>query len=346
MRGVFAVNKPKGLTSAQTLEQMKRIFLKSTVFSSTLERQEASAHASTRGASESQRRKALKKSKKLKMGHGGTLDPMATGVLIVGIGQGTKELPSFLSGTKTYEAVALLGSSTDTYDAEGMLLKTAKVDHITERLVESCLDRFRGEIEQTPPLYSALHMDGMRLYDYAREGKPLPRPIPQRRITVSRLECTAYTHDHSYSPPKEMAKAENLIAERLIRGEHEKMETLENGGPSTKRERLAERDESVERDVKRKRVEVKKAEEEEEAKEVDDHQEKPPAITLECQVSSGTYIRSLVHDMGLSLGSAAHMVALKRQTQGPFELGKNVIEWEDILHDNWQVQVMEGLDID
>ena len=88
------------------------------------------------------------------MGHGGTLDPMATGVLIVGIGSGTKQLNHLLSGTKEYEAICVFGTVTDTYDAEGKILRRAPTEHITRAIVESALEEFRGDILQQPPMYA------------------------------------------------------------------------------------------------------------------------------------------------------------------------------------------------
>jgi tRNA pseudouridine55 synthase len=87
------------------------------------------------------------------MGHGGTLDPMATGVLIVGIGSGTKKLNHLLSGTKDYEATCVFGIVTDSYDAEGKILRRCPTRHVTKEIVERALTEFRGDIMQQPPMY-------------------------------------------------------------------------------------------------------------------------------------------------------------------------------------------------
>ena len=86
------------------------------------------------------------------MGHGGTLDPMATGVLIVGIGSGTKKLNQFLGGWKEYEATCVFGTVTDSYDAVGKILRRAPTEHITKEKVEETLQQFRGDILQQPPM--------------------------------------------------------------------------------------------------------------------------------------------------------------------------------------------------
>ena len=87
------------------------------------------------------------------MGHGGTLDPMATGVLIVGIGSGTKKLSQFLGGWKEYETTCVFGTVTDSYDAVGKILRRAPTEHITREKVEGALEQFRGDILQQPPMY-------------------------------------------------------------------------------------------------------------------------------------------------------------------------------------------------
>jgi tRNA pseudouridine55 synthase len=137
----------------------------------------------------------------VKVGHGGTLDPLATGVLITGIGKGTKSLQDFLVCTKVYETVVLFGTSTDTYDRVGKVLGRAPFGHVTKDMVEKALDQFRGKFMQLPPLYSALKMDGKPLYEYAREGKEIPRKIERREVEVLELELVEWmeggTHPHS-----------------------------------------------------------------------------------------------------------------------------------------------------
>lgn len=122
------------------------------------------------------------------MGHGGTLDPLAAGVLIVGIGRGTKQLQQYLACSKTYDTVVLFGASTDTYDCTGTITQRAPVEHVTKELVEVKLAQFRGTIMQAPPLYSALKINGIKACKYARQGKELPRELESREMQVD--ECT------------------------------------------------------------------------------------------------------------------------------------------------------------
>jgi len=86
------------------------------------------------------------------MGHGGTLDPMASGVLVIGVGKGTKMLQGMLEGYKVYETVCVFGIDTDTYDVEGKILRRLSTEGITREKVEDALKKFRGEIEQVPPM--------------------------------------------------------------------------------------------------------------------------------------------------------------------------------------------------
>lgn len=155
----------------------------------------------------------------VKIGHGGTLDPMATGVLIVGVGKGTKHLQSFLECSKAYEATVLFGAETDTYDILGKVLARAPYEHITEKVVRDALKDFRGEIMQMPPIYSALRIQGKRLYEYAREGKELPMLIKKRPVEVQELEIVKWMGvNHAYKWPKEeCGPEEKMIAKKVIR---------------------------------------------------------------------------------------------------------------------------------
>lgn len=126
------------------------------------------------------------KKTKIKVGHGGTLDPMAEGVLVLGIGEGTKMLSEYLSGSKGYRAKALFGSEMDTLDSTGEVVETVDCSHINMEMLAQSLDAFRGEISQMPPMYSALKKDGKRLYELAREGIEVERE--KRLVTVYKLE--------------------------------------------------------------------------------------------------------------------------------------------------------------
>lgn len=127
-----------------------------------------------------------------KAGHTGTLDPMATGLLPLTFGEATKFSQMLLDADKTYEAVVQLGVETDSGDAEGRVVATHPVA-VTEAAVVEVLSRFRGDIEQVPPMYSALKRDGKALYEYAREGVELEREA--RRVTIHALELLAFDGD-------------------------------------------------------------------------------------------------------------------------------------------------------
>lgn len=120
-----------------------------------------------------------------KAGHTGTLDPMATGLLPLTFGEATKFSQMLLDADKTYEAVVQLGVETDSGDAEGKVVATRPVA-VERAALEAVLDHFRGDIEQVPPMYSALKRDGKALYEYARAGVELERA--PRKVTIHALE--------------------------------------------------------------------------------------------------------------------------------------------------------------
>lgn len=124
-----------------------------------------------------------------KAGHTGTLDPFATGLLPLCFGEATKFAQDLLDADKTYETVVHLGVSTTTGDTEGEVMETRVVD-VTPGQIEAVLAQFRGEIDQVPPMYSALKRDGKPLYEYARAGVTLERDA--RRVTIHALELLDY----------------------------------------------------------------------------------------------------------------------------------------------------------
>ena len=124
-----------------------------------------------------------------KIGHAGTLDPMATGVLVLCLGAATRLSEYVMASRKVYRAQVRFGVETDTYDAEGAVVAARPVS-LTRAAVEAALDRFRGEIEQVPPMYSAIQQGGRRLYDLARAGQDVPREA--RPVTIERLELLAW----------------------------------------------------------------------------------------------------------------------------------------------------------
>lgn len=131
-----------------------------------------------------------------KAGHTGTLDPMATGVLPVCVGDATRLVAYLTDGDKAYDAVVRFGAETDTYDAQGKVVATAAVPHLTSALVEAALTGFRGSQLQLPPMFSAVKVDGKKLYEHARKGEEVERTA--RAITVHRLELRDLSADSAH----------------------------------------------------------------------------------------------------------------------------------------------------
>ncbi|XP_030631034.1 pseudouridylate synthase TRUB1 [Chanos chanos] len=179
LNGIFAVYKKKGPTSADVLNALKEKLLKEA------------------GVANPNPRKRKKQA--LKLGHGGTLDSAASGILVVGIGDGTKMLTTMLAGSKKYTAVGELGKATDTLDATGNVVKEQSYDHISRQDMEEKLRHFTGDILQVPPLYSALKKDGKRLSVLLKQGheveaKPA-RPVKVYSLTLKEFSPPHFTLD-------------------------------------------------------------------------------------------------------------------------------------------------------
>lgn len=342
-----AINKPTGISSAQVVRDLQTQFNPSAAFAPWIESETKNRNRE----SHNQRKRRREKKVQVKIGHGGTLDPLATGVLITGVGSGTKSLQSFLMCTKTYETIVLFGASTDSYDRVGKILKRAPYQHITKEIVEKALGQFRGKIMQLPPLYSALKMNGKPLYEYAREGKEIPREIEKRPVEVKELELLEWmpggTHDHKW-PTEEAGKAEKDMAEKVWQIEKEadaKDKGPVEGNLAAKKRKLEDSQDDLvtERPASKRRTSIS-----EEAtmsgglqspsmevgqEEINSETSKelgPPAARMRMTVTSGFYVRSLCHDLGEAVGSQAMMAELIRSRQGDFELGKNVLEYADL----------------
>ncbi|MBE6068213.1 MAG: tRNA pseudouridine(55) synthase TruB [Clostridium lundense] len=146
MNGVINVYKPSGITSFDVVRTIKRL------------------------------------SKTKKVGHTGTLDPMASGVLPVCINNATKIVDYIMQNHKVYKATLKLGVTTDTYDREGKILSESELNNISDKDIEEVIKGFVGDIEQMPPMYSALKVNGKRLYELARKGIEIERQ--KRKITI------------------------------------------------------------------------------------------------------------------------------------------------------------------
>ncbi|MFC2066294.1 tRNA pseudouridine(55) synthase TruB [Chloroflexota bacterium] len=176
-----------------------------------------------------------------RVGHAGTLDPAATGVLPVCLGRGTRVIEFLVNATKTYRAQIELGVATDTYDASGEIIQEGDPSGITREQLASALTAFRGSIQQVPPMYSAIKHHGRPLYELARAGIEIERK--SRPVQVYRLELRDW---------------------------------------------------------------------------------QPPIATVEVECGKGTYIRSLAHDLGQSLGCGANLKSLVRSRCGLFDV-KNAV---------------------
>ena len=203
--GVLVLDKPAGMSSTEVVERVKRLW------------------------------------RVKKAGHGGTLDPFATGVLPLCLGRGTKIAQFILEGDKEYEGLFELGLVTETYDVTGEVLARHPVPEISQEEIQRVFDSYVGVIEQAPPAFSAAKLHGRPLYKYAREGLKVKKP------------------------PK---KVEVLLFEAL--------------------------------------------------------QYDPPLVRFRIYCSKGTYIRSLVHEVGQRLGCGATLIELRRLRKGPFTLEQAV----------------------
>ncbi len=128
--------------------------------------------------------------KKLKVGHAGTLDPLATGVMIVCTGKATKRIDELQCGAKEYIATLALGATTPSFDLEHEIDAHFPTEHITRQLVDDVLSQFRGEIWQVPPVYSAVKIDGKRAYDYARKAQEVA--LKPKLLVVDELEVLRF----------------------------------------------------------------------------------------------------------------------------------------------------------
>ncbi|WP_282041476.1 tRNA pseudouridine(55) synthase TruB [Winogradskyella flava] len=134
---------------------------------------------------------AIRKSfsiKKIKVGHAGTLDPLATGLLVICTGKMTKQINTFQGQEKEYTGTFVLGSTTPSYDLETEIDATFPTDHITKDLIHQTTNQFVGKIEQLPPVFSAIKKDGKRLYEFARAGEAVE--IKSREVEISEFEIT------------------------------------------------------------------------------------------------------------------------------------------------------------
>ena len=193
-----------------------------------------------------------------RIGHAGTLDPLATGVLLLCIGRTTRLVEYLVGHDKVYEVTVRLGQTTNTYDAEGEVVLERPFTHLTIAQIEQALAPFRGPIQQKPPIYSAIKKDGQPLYKLARAGVEVD--VPARKVTIHALDIL------------------NVAL---------------------------------------------------------------PEVRLRTACSSGTYIRSLAHDLGEALGCGGHVTALRRTAVGDFAV-TDAVPLADLTALNWSEHILAG----
>lgn len=223
--GFLNLNKPLGVTSHDAVDQARR-----------------AARASG--------------FRSLKVGHAGTLDPLATGVLVLCIGSATRLSEYVMGADKRYRAVVHLGTETDTYDAEGVIVRQQDVSGVTRAQIEAALPAFTGEILQVPPMFSAVKQQGKKLYDLARRGEVVerqPRPVCIDELVIEAWEA--------------------------------------------------------------------------------------PLLTLDIRCSSGTYIRSLAHDLGEALGVGGSLAGLTRTASGSFRI-EDAHDPDALFSGDWQAHLI------
>ncbi|KAH3673391.1 hypothetical protein WICPIJ_009779 [Wickerhamomyces pijperi] len=327
MNGIFAINKPSGITSSTFLSKLQRIFTNSSVFAKDLSDlrgakiQQLQKENGGKGQFKASRRQ-LRKVEKVKLGHGGTLDPLACGVLVVGVGKGTKRLQNYLNGSvKVYETEALFGIETTSADVEGEILLKSGYDHITMEQLNAVPEKFIGEVKQTPPIFSALKVNGKPLYEYARNNIALPKEIKSRDVTVYEMEIfkDSLTTDHKHEGLTNAEIDKTMIGElkhnpTLNEDFHKVFYSKEycskNGlNPEEKQDPGKPYPESE--------------------SESESSATAPPLLHFRTKVSSGTYIRSLISDVAKCVHSNAYMVKLIREKQAEWDLNHNVFQLED-----------------
>lgn len=219
--------------------------------------------------------------KKLKVGHAGTLDPLATGVMIVCTGRATKRIDELQAATKEYIATLRLGATTPSFDLEHPIDAYYPTEHITRQQVESVLQQFLGRIEQIPPTYSAVKVEGKRAYDLARKEKDVQ--LKPKILVIDKIDLLQASLHPSLvvdgSPIDASLSAPDAPSPLLPRtGMRNKAFLTSPSAPNDT--------------------------------------SSYPSITIRVVCSKGTYIRALARDIGQALGSGAHLTALRRTRVG------------------------------
>jgi tRNA pseudouridine55 synthase len=233
--------------------------------------------------------------KRLKVGHAGTLDPLASGVMILCTGKCTKLIDQLQAGTKEYVATLRLGCTTPSFDAEHPIDAIYPTSHITQAAVEEALSRFRGSIWQVPPVYSACKVEGRRAFDYIRQGEDVE--LKAKELVIDELELLdLHLPEQGIISPHADEVAKMAREDIHIKDYGRDKETYE----------IAE------------------------ATNIDTEHLSYLQIRVVC--SKGTYIRALARDIGQALGSGAYLIGLRRTRVGDIRVEdclpvENIEQW-------------------
>lgn len=233
--------------------------------------------------------------KRLKVGHAGTLDPLASGVMILCTGKCTKLIDQLQAGTKEYVATLRLGCTTPSFDAEHPIDAICPTSHITQAAVEEALSRFRGSIWQVPPVYSACKVEGRRAFDYIRQGEDVE--LKAKELVIDELELLdLHLPEQGLISPHADEVAKMAREDIHIKDYGRDKETYE----------IAE------------------------ATNIDTEHLTYLQIRVVC--SKGTYIRALARDIGQALGSGAYLIGLRRTRVGNLRVEdclpvENIEQW-------------------
>ncbi|KAM3165296.1 tRNA pseudouridine synthase 4 [Lachancea thermotolerans] len=332
MNGIFAIEKPSGISSSQFLLKLQNVLMNSSVFSREIQRATAERMQQyQRETGKKPSKRKLRKVSKVKMGHGGTLDPLASGVLVVGVGTGTKKLSQYLSGTvKVYESEALFGVSTTSGDVEGEILSMHSVSHLKMDDLKSVEKKMVGSLKQTPPIFAALKMNGKPLHEYAREGIPLPRAIEPRQVEIYDLEVfpESLTRDHTYKLLRPATDADKEVVSELSHQGNLLTDKLFFSKQFCESQGWESEEAKVDPPIALSEEEMQQL-----LAEGDNY--RAPLLHFKAKVSSGTYIRSLISDIGKAMRSSCYMVKLVRCQQQEWALDKrNVFRMEDFTEND------------
>lgn len=269
--------------------------------------------------------------KKLKVGHAGTLDPLATGVMLVCVGRATKRIDELQAHTKEYVATIQLGATTPSFDLEHPIDVLYPTAHITRQLVEQTLPRFLGTIEQVPPAYSAVKVDGHRAYDLARSSHAKPAAEAQtatqeppaaaeaalglkaKTLVIDEIELLSFSPTATDTSAAPSASVSAGITDGSTGGA-----SAEDPAPSAASAEGSVPP-SVPREGMRRKLFLTAP-----AATPDARLAACPSFTIRVVCSKGTYIRALARDIGQALGSGAHLTALRRTRVGDVAIGQCV----------------------